>query len=152
MPIITPEQCRAARGLLNWSQRELVERSGVSQKAIADFERGVSTPYPRTLKDVVSAFEAGGVMFIEPREHVTGLGVAFRWGVQQVSSSDNQSITADGTPEGGLHSRAWDDDLEETNLNKANLGEDDRRWLEYIKTTPNLSDRGRGILLKTVRQ
>lgn len=64
MPLIfSPEQCRAARGLLNWSQREFAERSGVSKKTIADFELGERTPYPRTLADIVRTFEAAGVEF-----------------------------------------------------------------------------------------
>jgi transcriptional regulator with XRE-family HTH domain len=57
-------QSRAARGLLNWSQSELVEHSGISKKAIADFERGASRPYGRTLKAIVAAFEAAGIEFI----------------------------------------------------------------------------------------
>jgi transcriptional regulator with XRE-family HTH domain len=58
-------QSRAARGLLNWSQSDLVERSGVSKKTIADFERGTTTPYGRTIQAMVSAFEAAGLEFID---------------------------------------------------------------------------------------
>ena len=57
-------QSRAARGLLNWSQSDLVTRSGVSKKTIADFERGTTKPYGRTLAAMVAAFEAAGVEFI----------------------------------------------------------------------------------------
>jgi transcriptional regulator with XRE-family HTH domain len=62
---VTPAQCRGARGLLNWSQSDLVEHSGVGHKTIADFERGVTTrPYRRTIEAVISAFETAGIEFI----------------------------------------------------------------------------------------
>ena len=61
---MTPGQCRAARGLLNWSQVDLVERSGVSHKTLADFERGVTKPYRRTLAALIVALEAAGIEFI----------------------------------------------------------------------------------------
>lgn len=62
---MTPAQCRAARGLLNLSQVDLVERSGVSLRTIADFERGATTrPYGRTLTALVTTLEAAGVEFI----------------------------------------------------------------------------------------
>jgi transcriptional regulator with XRE-family HTH domain len=57
-------QSRAARGLLNWSQSDLVVHSGVSKKTIADFERGTTRPYGRTLAAMIAAFEAAGIEFI----------------------------------------------------------------------------------------
>ncbi|MBB6011171.1 transcriptional regulator with XRE-family HTH domain [Aquamicrobium lusatiense] len=35
---IFPEQCRAARGLLNWTQDRLASAAGVSRSTIKDFE------------------------------------------------------------------------------------------------------------------
>lgn len=35
---IFPEQCRAARGLLNWTQDRLARAAGVSRSTIKDFE------------------------------------------------------------------------------------------------------------------
>ena len=61
---MTPAQCRGARALLNWSQADLVEKSGVTQKTITDFERGLTRPYGRTLDAIISAFEAAGIEFI----------------------------------------------------------------------------------------
>ena len=62
---MSPAQCRGARGLLNWSQLDLVEHSGVGHKTIADFERGVTTrPYKRTIEAIIAAFEAAGIEFI----------------------------------------------------------------------------------------
>ncbi len=62
MPI-TPAQCRAARALLNWSQEDLVRHSKITKKTIADFERGARRPYPRTIEQLVVAFESAGVAF-----------------------------------------------------------------------------------------
>lgn len=62
---VSPAQCRGARGLLNWSQSDLAERSGVGHKTIADFERdATSRPYKRTLTAIITAFEAAGIEFI----------------------------------------------------------------------------------------
>jgi len=61
---VTPAQCRAARALLDWSQLDLVEQSGVTQKTITDFERSSTKPYGRTLDAIVAAFEAAGIEFI----------------------------------------------------------------------------------------
>ncbi len=80
---LSPGQCRAARALLGWTQKDLEVRCGVNQKTVADFERGSRTPFPRTLRDIVVAFEAAGVRFIEPEEGVTGRGLAFVWGIEE---------------------------------------------------------------------
>jgi transcriptional regulator with XRE-family HTH domain len=63
MSSFTPEQCRAARALLNWSQSQLAGASTVSTKTIADFERGSRAPYYRTLADIQRALESAGVEF-----------------------------------------------------------------------------------------
>jgi transcriptional regulator with XRE-family HTH domain len=73
---LSPAQCRAARGLLGWSQSELSEASKTATKTIADFERGARDPYPRTLEDVRSALETAGVEFIQ--ENGGGAGVRLR--------------------------------------------------------------------------
>ncbi|CDX24410.1 Transcriptional regulator, XRE family (modular protein) [Mesorhizobium plurifarium] len=74
---ISPAQCRAARALLHWSQRDLTERSGVAMRTIADFERSARTPFERTLRDIQEAFEAGGIMFLAG-DNVAGEGVRRR--------------------------------------------------------------------------
>jgi transcriptional regulator with XRE-family HTH domain len=61
---LTPDLCRAARGLLNWTQKDLTKKSLVGTKTIADYERGTRTPYDRTLRDLRQAFEAAGIEFI----------------------------------------------------------------------------------------
>jgi transcriptional regulator with XRE-family HTH domain len=59
-----PAQCRAARALLDWTQSDLMDHCGATQKTIADFERGLTRPYARTLTAIIAAFEAAGIEFI----------------------------------------------------------------------------------------
>jgi hypothetical protein len=63
---MTPAQCRAARGLVDWSQSDLGVYSGVGLRTIVDFEKGTKQrPYRRTLDAITAAFEAAGVEFID---------------------------------------------------------------------------------------
>lgn len=75
---IVPEQCRAARALLNWSQGQLADAAKVARATLAEFEKGKRTPYPRTLEDIRCALEAAGVIFIA--ENGDGPGVRLRKG------------------------------------------------------------------------
>jgi transcriptional regulator with XRE-family HTH domain len=70
---VAPEQCRAGRALLNWSQEDLETASKVAKKTIADFERGAQLPYQRTLSEIEVAFAAHGVVMIP--ENGGGVGV-----------------------------------------------------------------------------
>jgi transcriptional regulator with XRE-family HTH domain len=60
---ITAAQCRAARGLLAWSQGQLAAAAKVSRATLAEFEAGNRAPYGRTLADIRSALEDAGVTF-----------------------------------------------------------------------------------------
>jgi transcriptional regulator with XRE-family HTH domain len=73
---IIPAQCRAARGLLGWSQSDLSEASKTATKTVADFERGARIPYQRTLDDIREALEMAGIEFIA--ENGGGPGVRLR--------------------------------------------------------------------------
>ena len=62
---MSPAQCRAARGLLDWTQPDLAKRSGISKKAIIAFERGATTRlHRRTSEALIAAFEEAGIVFI----------------------------------------------------------------------------------------
>ena len=63
--MITPAQCRAARGLLNWKQKELAELTGVTAVTIFNFESGKTSPHNSTLKLLRQTFEKAGVAFID---------------------------------------------------------------------------------------
>lgn len=75
-PVLTPEQCRAARGLINWSQNDLEKKSKIAKKTIADFELGNTTPYSRTTEALRRALEGAGVIFID--SNGDGPGVRLR--------------------------------------------------------------------------
>jgi transcriptional regulator with XRE-family HTH domain len=64
----TPAQCRAARGLIGWSQEQLASASKVAKATIANFETGDRAPYARTLADIRKAFESAGVEFTNGAE------------------------------------------------------------------------------------
>jgi transcriptional regulator with XRE-family HTH domain len=73
--ILTPTFCRGARALLNMSQKELAEASGLSQQTIADFERGARTPHPNNLKAVVNAFSDKGISLEYEKDDIVGIRV-----------------------------------------------------------------------------
>ncbi len=63
MNFITPSQCRAARGLLNWSQPGLAKKCGMHAQTISAFEHETSTPTKTTLEKIRVAFEDSGIGF-----------------------------------------------------------------------------------------
>jgi transcriptional regulator with XRE-family HTH domain len=75
---ITPEQSRAARGLLDWSRDQLAERSGVAKRTLVRFEASEGDTRQSTLAAVRSVLEAAGVEFIA--ENGGGPGVRLRKG------------------------------------------------------------------------
>ena len=74
--MLTPAQCRAARGLIDWSQLELAQRAAVGIVTIRQLEAGVHAPRRSTLDVVRRALEAAGVEFID--ENGGGVGVRLR--------------------------------------------------------------------------
>lgn len=62
---MTPSQCRAARGWLDWSQDELAKRSRVSLSTVRDFEKGRRVPISNNLRAMQTAFEFEGIEFMQ---------------------------------------------------------------------------------------
>jgi transcriptional regulator with XRE-family HTH domain len=60
---LTPEQSRAARGLLDWSQAQLASQSNLSESTVRDFEKGRRIPSVNNLTAIQKALEAAGVEF-----------------------------------------------------------------------------------------
>jgi transcriptional regulator with XRE-family HTH domain len=60
---ISPQQSRAARGLLDWSQTELGVRANLSESTIRDFEKGRRVPTTNNLAAIQRALESAGVEF-----------------------------------------------------------------------------------------
>lgn len=75
--MITSAQIRAARGILNWSRKDLAEYSGISFASMMRLEsfEGVPASNFKTLESIKQAFEKAGVEFIGTPE--SGAGV--RW-------------------------------------------------------------------------
>lgn len=61
--MITIAQCRAARGLLGWTQQDLAKACGMSKTAINNFEKGNSHIKSESLLGVEKAFEKAGILF-----------------------------------------------------------------------------------------
>lgn len=81
--MIAPEQCRAARALLNWTQAELAERVSISAVSIRAFEKG-GEMRDSNLKLIRMTFEAAGVTFIPEN----GGGAGVRLSKQKAGSSE----------------------------------------------------------------
>ena len=74
--MVTAAQCRAARGLLDWSQQELADRAGLGIVTIRQIEADITEPRRATLAVLKQAFERAGIEFID--ENGGGPGVRIR--------------------------------------------------------------------------
>ncbi len=61
--MLAPEQSRAARGWLGWSQEELAKQARVSVSTVRDFEGGRRTPIPNNIEAMQRALEGSGIRF-----------------------------------------------------------------------------------------
>jgi ribosome-binding protein aMBF1 (putative translation factor) len=68
---MSPEQCRAARAWLGWSQRELAKRAELSSSTVRDFEARQRVPIVNNLNAIRRALESAGIQF-------TTKGIEFR--------------------------------------------------------------------------
>ncbi|GAB4073074.1 helix-turn-helix transcriptional regulator [Ancylobacter sonchi] len=73
---ISPDQCRAARAILNMEQNALAAAASVSRGVIIDFEKGRRTPGTNNLAAIRAALETAGVIFID--QNGNGPGVRLR--------------------------------------------------------------------------
>ncbi|TCU18829.1 helix-turn-helix protein [Rhizobium sullae] len=69
--ILTPALCRAARGLLDWTQADLAAKAAVSRSTIRDYEGQYHEIHRATEAQLRLAFEDGGVRFVE----IEGAGI-----------------------------------------------------------------------------
>ena len=73
---MTPAQCRAARGLVDWSQSQLAVAANVGLSTLRNFEAGRSLPMANNLTALQRALESAGVIFVA--ENGEGPGVRLR--------------------------------------------------------------------------
>lgn len=62
---ISSEQIRAARGLLNLSQKALAEQAGLSLNSLNNIERGVAHPREESLEAIEKALTGLGIEFLD---------------------------------------------------------------------------------------
>ncbi len=74
--MITPAQCRAARGLLDWTQQELADRAGLGIVTVRQFEARANESRRATIEVIKRALETAGIEFID--ENGGGAGLRFR--------------------------------------------------------------------------
>ncbi len=73
---IVPEQCRAARALLDMTQPLLAEKAGLGLSTVVDFERARRPVSNSAINALRRALEAAGVEFIA--QNGGGAGVRLR--------------------------------------------------------------------------
>lgn len=72
--MLTSAQIRAARGLLDWSQKDLAEATKLSVQTIKRMEgaRGPEASTEANAQAVRRAFEGAGVIFLEAKSNKDG--------------------------------------------------------------------------------
>jgi transcriptional regulator with XRE-family HTH domain len=81
--MLSPEQCRAARGWLDWSQEELAQRANVALSTVRDFEKGRRIPIGNNLLAIQQALLGAGLKFVDDQ----GVGVGIE-GKPRISERD----------------------------------------------------------------
>lgn len=76
---LSPAQCRAARGLLDWSQEQLALAAGLSRSTVRDFESGRHEPHRSSVTLILLTLAGQGVEPVPAGDGV-GEGVRFRVG------------------------------------------------------------------------
>jgi DNA-binding transcriptional regulator YiaG len=88
--MLTPEQSRAARGWLDWSQDDLARHANVSLSTVRNFEKGRNVPIPNNLDAMRAALEAAGVMMVSDAQgKPTGIAID---GAGQISNQKRNSL------------------------------------------------------------
>ena len=61
---MSPNQCRAARGLLKWTQPRLADASGIGLSTINRYENETRPPRDSAVLQLQKTLEAAGIEFI----------------------------------------------------------------------------------------
>ncbi len=78
--MLSPEQSRAARAWLDWSQEDLAQRARVALSTVRDFEKGRRVPIKNNLEAIEAVFLNEGIRFLGSSggKHALGLDVRQR--------------------------------------------------------------------------
>jgi DNA-binding transcriptional regulator YiaG len=71
--LMTPEQCRAARGWLGWTQQELAGRAHVGLSTVRDFEAGRRQPIGNNLAAMEKALVDAGISLLYESGRAVGI-------------------------------------------------------------------------------
>ncbi len=71
--MISPEQCRAGRAWLGWSQEDLAKVAQVALSTVRDFERGEREPIGHNLDAIKRVLERGGIHFESGTDTLSGI-------------------------------------------------------------------------------
>lgn len=101
--MLTPEQSRAARAWLEWSQEDLATRASVSLSTVRDFEKGRRTPITNNIQAMRRAIEDAGMQLLFDAEG-KGVGVARHgYAPTGVTPPDSLGSARDRRPGTGGH-------------------------------------------------
>jgi transcriptional regulator with XRE-family HTH domain len=81
---LLPAQCRAARGLLQWTQEQLAEKARVSRSTVRDFECHRHTLQRTTEAMVVKALEDAGIILLPADRYGPGVRLRLNAGSQEL--------------------------------------------------------------------
>ena len=81
--MLSARQIRAARGLLEWSSKELAGKVGITQATLSKIETELAQPQERTLSSIANVLDMNGVEFLD------GDGVKMRQSEVRVFSGKN---------------------------------------------------------------
>ena len=85
--IASPEQIRAARAMLGWSQQKLATEADIARSTLALIEKGHEDLNNATRAKVQKKLEDGGIEFLPPDG---GRGEGIRFTPQEQSSASDQ--------------------------------------------------------------
>jgi transcriptional regulator with XRE-family HTH domain len=77
--MLTPATCRAGRALLGLTQFQLADLAKIAASTVRNFENGRHAAELPTLRAMVGALEASGVIFIEADPDPEGHGPGVRF-------------------------------------------------------------------------
>lgn len=82
--MLAPEQARAARGWLQWTQADLAKHAKVGLSTVKDFEAGSRTPIANNLSALRRALEFAGIRLLFAADgRATGISIEDAGGTPQ---------------------------------------------------------------------